>query len=150
MPFTSFTEARDEIALYFETEWNLQAGTPPPIYWDDKDKDLPKIDLNDPLVEDEFVSFNMRHNDDVQRTLGGIGQRRYEQFGVITIQIFVKPGDGLANLDTFGKIAVDIFKGKSTGSDRVLFTRSRYNEIGRSGNWNQGNVSVDFVYELIA
>lgn len=149
MPFISYEEARDEILSYFTTEWNLQAS-PLPIFYADKHKELPGIDPLNPLSTQDHIRVRVVHNDEIQRTLGGIGQRRYEQFGIIVVEIHVKPGDGLQDSDAFAKIAVDIFRGKSTGSDRVLFTRSRMNEIGTDGGWNQTNVTVDFRYDLIA
>ncbi len=141
MPISTMTEARDKVMLHFTTAWDAQSGTVPLLLYDDRHRDLP---ANAP-----YARITMRHNVMDQRTLGGVGNRRFRRFGVITVQVFTLSNQGLATADVFAKVALDAFEGNSTAPDEIHFRNSRINEVGEDGPWFQTNVLVDFDYDEI-
>lgn len=145
MPINNPTEARDEINLHFTTIWNAQ-GTPPLLLYTDKKKDLPD--------SGDYARITVTHDSAPQVTVGGRistggGGQRFRNFGIVTVQIFADSDDGLTTSDVLVKIALDAFRGQSTGQDRVEFRNTRMNEIGQDGPWFQTNVLAEFVYDEV-
>ncbi len=135
----SFTDARDEILTLFKTAWDASAFTAAPVlYWDVASDD----DLPDPRTTELWSRITVRHeagrND-------SIGNSIFQREGTVTIQIFTRIGEGLANADLASKVAVDAYQGQSTPGG-CWFRNVRMNEIGSDGAWFQVNILADFEY----
>lgn len=148
MPYSSIAAGRDAILKQFTTAWNAQTPPIPVVRYDDLPGDLPPGNA-------PWARVNVRHTTAPQVTLGGVGGRRFRNYGILTVQVFSVDGakggtgGGLTQADALAKIVIDAFQGKSTKPDGVEFRNVRANEIGSSGSWFQTNVIADFEYDII-
>ena len=147
MPVSSFTDARDTILSTFTTAWNAITPTVPPLLYEDSKQEVPDTQVS-------WARIQVRHNVFTQETIGGRlstggGGRRFRRFGLVTVQIFTKAGDGLRTSDSLAKVALDAFEGVDAGADTIEFRNVRLNEIGRDGEWFQVNVLAEFEYDEI-
>lgn len=143
MPYASIADARDAMLGMFKTGWNAQTPPVPPVAY-------PDMKFTAPDASSAWARITVQHvHGSRQVTLGQPGNRRFRKVGVITVQIFTPPGDGLTLADQLVKIAVDIFEGKSTVDDGVQFLNVRPIEVGLNGSWQHNNVQVDFNYDVI-
>lgn len=141
----TYEQARDEILGRFRTQWN--ADTPavtddysvPEVQWQGVRQSAPE-DTASP-----WARVTVRHTDGDQATLGSSGSRLFSRDALVTVQIFVPVGEGLALADQLAKIAVDAFEGKKAGE--VWFRRVRVNEVGPDGPWFQVNVVAEATYD---
>jgi len=140
----TFTEARDEIHTLFKTAWDAGAETAGKVvlYADSKTQ-VPKTDDADDNP-DLWAKITIQHNGGSQATLGG--NRCFNRFGVVTVQIFTPLGTGLSLGDNVYKIVVDAYEGKTTPGG-VWFRNVAVNEVGPEGEWYQTNIIADFEYE---
>ena len=143
MPINTVQEARDEILAHFTTAWNAGAGATIPLIYSDREADLP--------ADGSFARVTLQHSNFNHATLGGrlSGGQRFRRNGIVTVQVFTPSDDGLGLSDTLGDLALSIFEGQATGSDRVEFRNTSLNEIGHDGAWHQTNVLADFNYDLL-
>lgn len=141
----TLTQARDEILSQFRTVWLADPATLGiQVLYDGVADDPP-----DPPTP--FVRVSVRHNPSQpgQVTLAnGVGQRRFRRTGFVFVQLFGPLGDGLVLCDTMATVARRAFEGVATPRD-VLFRAVSVNEVGRSGGWEQVNVSAEFEYDEI-
>jgi hypothetical protein len=142
MPIDNISDARDEILDHFTTVWSAQPNPVPLLVYQDKRRDLP---LNAP-----YARITVIHTPETQRTIGGgVGNRRFRRFGIVTVQVFAMGGAGLQDADRFANIALTAFEGSKTGEDRVTFRNARIVEVGEVGPWFQMNVIADFDWDSV-
>lgn len=141
--------ARDEIFTRFRTQWEadtpaLNGGTSVLVEWEGVEK------LNPPPTNAPWARATVVHSEGNQRTLGGIGGRRFGRSGNVFIQVFAPRGQGQGLLDRLCAVAVSAFEGKKTPSG-VWFRAVSVNEIPQSGNnpWVSANVVAEFNYDKI-
>jgi len=139
----TLTQARDEILGHFKAAWDADgtASQYPIRYW--------AVSEEKPTT-DAWVRITVAHVDGGQATLSGAtGQRRFRHFGVVTVQVFTKYGDGLTLNDQLCTVAKNAFEGEVTSPGRVIFRNVRLNEVGQDDQWFQTNVLADFEYDEI-
>ena len=142
MPVSDISTARDELLTFFRTSWNAQVPSVKVIY-DDRKQNIPDTAV-------PWLRVMVRHNFGFQATLSGeFGQRRFQNNGIITIQIFTPFGDGLVLNDQYVQIIKTIFQGNETTPDGIIFRNVRSNEIGEDGPWFNTNILIEFEYSEV-
>lgn len=142
---TTPNTARDEVLALFKAAWDADAeSTGIPVLWENVVGTPPEAtDVNGNPTS--WARAQMRHVD------GGhanIGNTRFDQSGLITIQIFTPSGFGLEKSDKLADVARKAFEGKKTASG-VWFRDARINEEGPDGPWFMTNVFVTFEYDQL-
>lgn len=133
----TFAQASDEILALFRTAW----GDRPALY--------ENVRGSPPRRPIPWARVTLRHITGAQASLaGGSGTRRWERVGILTVQIFVPSGQGLAGAQSLAKIAVDAYQGQTTPGG-VWFRNVRLTEVGPDGDWFQVNALAEFVYDEI-
>ena len=133
------TEARDEMIKVLADvvkAWTTANHATCPIVFDDTDKDAP--------AKGAWMRQTIKHNEPGKNTLGPVGRRRFEQLGVMIVQVFTPYGDGFTLSDALTTVLEDAFHGYS-GS--IRFSRIASKEIGKSGPWAQVNFQAWFAYD---
>lgn len=140
----TYSEARDEIHTLFKTAWDAGAetGCQPVLYADSKTTVPKTVDTDS--NPDVWARITVQHTGGNQATLGG--NRCFNRFGVVTVQVFTPIGTGLSIGDNVYKIVVDAYEGKTTPGG-VWFRNVAVNEVGPEGEWFQTNIIADFEYE---
>lgn len=136
---TTRSQARDVILTQFKTAWDL-LSSPPKVLYDDVSDDIPP-------ASSPWVRVTVQTYYGGQATLGSRGNRQFDHFGSVTVQVFTPIGDGMDLSDSLSQSALDIFEGESTGS--IWFRNVRANDIGVEGDWYQVNVRADFEYVAV-
>jgi hypothetical protein len=147
MPTTE-TAAHDAIMTHFFSEFQdlaLEANDSEEVevFWPNGEKDGP------PNVEQPWVRFSLSDNLGSQIALGTGGTRRFEQVGIIIIQLFAPIGQGVTKIRSLSSIATGIFRGRRTSDDEVTFLNVRAEDVGPSSGWYQRNVVVEYSYDLL-
>jgi hypothetical protein len=114
-----------------------------PIYYPDAVKDSPGGDA-------EFIRIFVDLTNEVQKSLGEAGNRRFRVYGMVMVQIFTKYGSGQVTADLISGVVKGAFRGVNTGSDAITFRNARVVDVGHSGPYLQTNVFADFDYDEIA
>lgn len=138
----------DEILGHLRTYWEATADVedlddvPVLVFESDNSEAPPDGDL-------PYVKVYIRHNSTSPPTLGGVGQRRYERYGSVYMNIFVpfQEGMGVTIAQRLAQVARDAYEG--TRTDSAWFRSCRLNEAGRDGPWYQINVTADFCWEEV-
>jgi hypothetical protein len=146
----TFSEARDQILGTFKTAWDansgaVNGGAVPSLHYEGLKFDPPK--------DAAWARITIRHSTAGQATLAGdpsFGRRRFEKFGVVTVQIFqpLSSGGGLVLAENLAQVAKAAFEGKAT-TGQVWFQNVAINEVGVDGPWFQMNVVASFRYDEI-
>lgn len=157
MPAVDTASARDEILGRLHVALNdvssPYAGIA--VVYDDAVADIPggeQTPAPDPVVPSgqSWLRVGLRHADGEAVSLGTInGKRRYEQSGILFIQMFTPSGDGQRLADPLGDFILDIFRTGGATPSGVQFRSARRIEVGKSGAWLLTNCLVDFQYDLI-
>lgn len=95
-----------------------------------------------------WVRIMARHIDRNQDSLGGVGARKFQQDGIIGVQIFSPLDAGSTPADTVAISVQTILEGKSltSGANAVRTNSAVPNEIGPTEDGYQVNVSTAFYY----
>ena len=143
MPITNTTAARDAIYGTLKDAMAASAYSTIPIYYPDVVKDSPDGD-------DEFLRAFVDLTNEVQKSLGETGNRRFRVYGMVMVQIFTKYGRGQVNADLISGVVKGAFRGVNTGADAITFRNARVVDVGHSGPYLQTNVFAEFDYDEIA
>ena len=138
---TTRDQARDEIHGLLKAAvdaYNTAHAASYQVFYDDVDK------AEKDAKGAHFRAF-VRHGDGGQDTLGGAGRRRFSRTGVVTVQVMTPFGDGFTLSDALATVARNAFEGTSTANG-VWFRRVTANEIGKTGGFQQVNVTASFEY----
>ncbi len=84
-----------------------------------------------------------------RQTAFGHSTRRYENTGVLSVQIFTPVGVGLKQAKTLAEIVLAGFRGHRT-TNGVIFRDMDLVDVGSDGKWYQLNVLVNFEVDEIA
>jgi len=121
---------------YFDTGWNDETV----IVWGDDNQYQPD--------SDPWVRFNILHNDGLQATIGSPGNNRFDRFGVITVQIFVRQGDYGIKARELATKALKLYEGVQDND--IIYSNAFVREVGNDGRgWQQINALINFRYEEI-
>jgi len=130
--------AHTEVMTKLKAVWDASTASSVPILWHDVEGDTP--DDATSWIRPTIVggSFERR----------GVGQkaRLYEQNSILVIQLFTTNAAGLNFKDNLVNILYSGFRGAVTSSG-VRFTDMKFADLGKSGAWNQRNVTIHFKYD---
>lgn len=134
-------QARDEIMAALKVAvdaYNLANNPDIPVIWEDVEK-----------AEQGAKTAHMRafiqFNEGDQITLGGVGSRRFMRAGVVIVQVMTPFGDGFTLADVLGTVARNAFEGVSTPNG-VWFRRTAVRSVGKTGGFQQTNVTANFEF----
>lgn len=146
---TTLRQAREAIYKRFKDEWT-PGGTPLCPYTFDNES------FNPPKGADgrgePWARCSVRQLDSGQHTLGRAGNRKFLRIALARVEIFVPPGDGRWNTDTYMMVAMALFEGRaSPAGTSIRFFEVVPAEIGliEDGRWDLSTVSARFDYEEI-
>lgn len=139
---TTRDEARDEINGRVKAvldAYNTAEGASLQAYYEDVSK-MPSDGRSAHLRV--FVG----HASGGQASLGGVGNRRFERRGIVTVQVMTPFGDGFTLADALATVARNAFEGVTTPNGVWFQNVSPGQEMGKTGPWQQTNVTATFVY----
>lgn len=146
---TTLREAREAIYKRFVDEW-ISGGEPlTPYTFDNETFDPPKGDDGRGAP---WARCSVRTLDAGQQTLGRAGQRKFFRIALARVELFVPPGSGRWDTDTYMMAAKNLFEGRtSPGSTSIRFFEVVPQEIGliEDGRWDLSTVEARFNYEEI-
>lgn len=101
--------------------------------------------------KDTWIRVAIRHTGRRQITLGRIGNRRFEIFANLLVQILTPAGGFFADVDDLALEIQDLFDSKSLSTDGgdLLFEAGTAREVGPDGKWNIVVVDTPFTYEAL-
>lgn len=144
MSFTTRKAAITEILGLFRTAWLGASQADNQVKYDNVGKST-----TPPSGDTPWARVILRHTTSEQGTLAGaVGTRRFDRKGILTIQIFVPPGKGLAETVDLPKILQDAYEGVETANG-AWFRDVVVNEVGPDGDFYQTNVVALFEYDEI-
>lgn len=132
-------QARDIMLKVVKDAWDTTGY--PMVYTDVPDTVTPSNSV--------WARVTIRHGTGNQASLTGCinGVKRWKNEGIIFVQVFAPVGDGSSLAYDAAQIVLNAFR-DSTETE-VWFRKSRINEIGNSGAFEQINVLSDFTYDEI-
>lgn len=136
-------EFRDRVYKTFISEWSNGV-----IYSFDNEKFNPP-DPADPAVVSAgtpWVRLSVRHFNSSQKTLGKVGQRKFEHEVRVILQIFTVPNTGLKRSDELAQVFFEIFD-EDLGRNDVFGGESAYRELGTAEGWQMSEAWVDYTYD---
>lgn len=128
----TFTEARDIMSQHAVNA--LPQGFS--ISWPDKPYDVPQT---------RWARVTIRRAGRAQRGFGD-GIKKYVAFGVFSLDIFTRPGDGLTLNDDLSDAAV-VYLESVAGSSPIAYRNIRAVDIGADGGFTRAQILADFEYE---
>lgn len=148
----TFTQARDEMFALVKTAWDAGTaaivGYVPYVHWQgvevqgkqDGSKYWARVSKQ--TVDSEQTSLSMN--------VGEEGKRRYNEYGIIFIQLFCpkSQGDAEAKGGELAEFARAIFRGVST-ENCVWFKNARINEVPAEDLFHRFNVVAEFEYDEV-
>jgi hypothetical protein len=73
-------------------------------------------------------------------------EKKYVSFGIFSLEIFTRPGDGLTQNDALSDAAV-VYLESLAGSSPIAYRNIRAVDIGADGGFTKVNIYADFEYE---
>lgn len=145
---TTITSARDAINTIIRTAW-LASGTTSAIalLFDDVVGDKPGDDVTNPSKNLPYARVTVRHTGRTQETLGGVGARKHQTSGVVTVQVFTPYGDGLTLSDAIVEVVKASMDNVRDVSTQLWFFDVTPLERGRDRAWFNVDVVGGFRYE---
>jgi len=124
--------AASSVEAYLESNW-----TQTPIAW-------PGIDFDPP--DGPWLQASIQWGDGFIETMGGSGSGTNAVVGVLTLNLFDKPGDGAGQVDSLADDARDLFNRAEVSGVRFDAPSGPKPGEGRTGEtaWLQRTVSVPF------
>lgn len=146
---TTLREAREAIYKRFKDEWMSGSDPLTPYTFDNEAFDPPK---GGDGRGTPWARCSVRNLDAGQQTLGRAGARKFFRIGLARVEIFVPPGSGRWDTDTYMMAAQALFEGRTTpGGTNIRFFEVTPQEIGliEDGRWDLSTVEARFDYEEI-
>lgn len=109
-------EAKKALLAHWIVQWPLKAGgtqAAPTVKYA-----LPNRKLAQPTPP--FASVEIVHLPSDQRTMGAVGNRRFERVGRIDVRLFGPRDQGTEALDTLAEYVREIFEAKRIGSTSTV------------------------------
>ena len=130
------SQARDSMLAMVRDVWVTTAGlsVDDMRWWDTADSEPDS---------DEWLRVTVRHTTGKN---AAIGRSMFDRYGLLTVQLFTKFGQGLSRSDELSTLLQDAMELGET-SEGVMLRRVRAVEVGQSNKrWFQVNVIADFEY----
>jgi len=136
----TLAQARDEISNALKATVDAYNASNPDvdIFWEDVEK-------AEKGARDAHLRAFIKFTDGDQMTLGSVGSRRFMRAGVVIVQVMTPFGDGFTLADTLGTVARNAFEGVSTPNG-VWFRRTAVKSVGKTGGFQQTNVTANFEF----
>ena len=99
-----------------------------------------------PPVGSPWARMVIRHNAATQSTLGQSGNRQFDRFGSVIIQVFTPEQEGTTRASQLIQRITDGFEGARITGTTICFLDTIPREIGVSDEWYQVNVEATFRY----
>lgn len=132
-------EAVDAMLGIFSAAWVAAGYDVANVRWDDVNGALPTGDV-------VWARTKITHTGGDQVTMGATrANRKYENIGFITVQVFAPVGEGDVRVRAAAQDVVNGFREANNVS--VWFRNIRMKEVGNSGAFQQFNVLADFTYD---
>lgn len=140
---TTQAEARDAVALTINTAWLASGVTSSfALQWDDVKSDPPGHDANGlPLT---YARVMIRTLSSTQETLGGPGNRKHMNEGLVRVQVFTPFGDGHALADAIAEVLKASMRNVRVGD--LWFFDVVPLEGGQDGAYFRTDVQAGFFY----
>lgn len=146
---TTIREAREAIYKRFVEEW-VSGSDPLTPYALDNERFDPPAGADGRGAP--WARCSVRNIDSGQHTLGRPGNRKFQRIALARVEIFVPPGSGRWDTDTYLMTAMSLFEGRpSPAGTNIEFYEVLPEEIGliEDGRWDLSTVSARFDYEEI-
>ena len=133
-------EIKNTILTYYITQWNLLSVTPT-LTLENEDFD--------PATEGgiEWARISIVEHEARQRSLGKIGNRKFERLGSVFVQVYTKQGSGgTKRADEIAQDVRDILEGTNAITGACFFT-GRVITQEPDGHWHRVVVEVEFSYD---
>ena len=140
-----FAAAYNLILVQFKAQMDSSRPNVP-ISWPNIDFD-PEADF-DASTDDAWARVTVQGGEKLQASLGGTGNRRWRQPGLITVQVFVTMSQGLQTALDVADDVVSALEGVTTSGVRIK--AASINPIGRDGTFFQTNVRTPFDFDNLA
>jgi hypothetical protein len=140
----TFTAATDEMLAIFKAAWDAGATNPTLVSY----PNVAPINgiVLPPATTLSWARVTIQHDEGNQQSLAGaLGTQTWERGGILTVQIFVPMGEGLAEAHALAQIAVNAYEGVASAGG-AWFRKVRVQETGSDGEFYAVNVLVDFTY----
>lgn len=146
---TTILQAIDDLMGSFRTAWLANVTSAPvPLFYDDVVGDIPSgQDAEGRALP--WARLTARHNLGTQDSLGDVGNRRFLNSGLFTVQIFAPSGEGGIFARELAGIAAGILRGIRSENSVWIFDVTPQ-EIGADGPWFNVNVTATFRYQEVA
>lgn len=128
----TFTEARDIMSLHAIDALPVDFS----IAFPDKPYDVPTS---------AWARLTIRRAGRSQRGFSD-SKKKYVAFGIFSLEIFTRPGDGLTQNDALSDAAV-VYLESLAGSSPITYRNIRAVDIGADGGFTKVNIYADFEYE---
>lgn len=106
---------------------------------------LPNEEFDTPVGQ-TWVRFSILNTASVQRSLGGIGRRKFDRNASVFVQIFVPQNGAQKEGDLLAEAVRSIFEGISLVGNDIRFQSTIVREIGQEDAWYQLSVECEFEY----
>lgn len=136
---TTIDVARTTLYDEFLAEWNGATGM-------DLDQTAFENEEFDPEQYDESARVTMRMLESVQSSLGSVGNRRFDRFALLFVDIWTPADKGMERGGTLAQAALTIFEAKTftdTNGEPVWTTNATIRELGSDGSKYQTQVEIE-------
>lgn len=132
---TTIAQAREIIYDHFISQWGSRTK-----YTFDNEQFTPVKGV-------AWARLTVRHTGAALESFGGLGNRRYERFGLLLIQVFVPAGSGRKALDDHADFLKTMLEGKTVNGIRLAALVPR--ESAPEALWEGIVCEVPFAYSEV-
>jgi hypothetical protein len=95
----------------------------------------------------KWARVSVKFNDGTQSSLGKSGNRKFEKYGLLFVQVFTPTGHATNDNDELAEESLDLFEGERLGD--LWFNNGRIVTVGSDDEWYQQNVVLELTFEAI-
>lgn len=95
----------------------------------------------------KWARVSVKFNGGTQSSLGRSGNRKFEKYGLLFIQVFTPIGHATNDNDDLAEDSLNLFEGERLGD--LWFSNGRIVTIGEDGEWYQQNVVLELTFDAI-
>lgn len=149
-------EIVNELLDRFLAVWSTIGTGDYPVAWPDKPllaeekAMIDGVDADGESVEiTPWARITIRTNLRKQKTLGGVGFRRYTTQGILFVEVFTPTGDGNVTSYSIAETIRDEFERPNVASNSVWTRESRLTENGVEGLWSRTTITTEWEAEQV-
>jgi hypothetical protein len=117
------------------------------IFWPNVQADIPQLTVSPTDAPPPWAQVRWQHNNSVKQGIGQVdGKSRYENQGVLTIELYLVGGRGLLQNAELTTHICNAFRGVR-GPSGILYKFVKPNDIGVVALWFRTDVVVEFYYD---